>query len=159
MRKRLVTLSVIVIATLTISTIALAGTGTDEESDVVISGTGALVAAGIGNVELHGAGWVRLAMNGDLTITDLAGDAEIVIDPARDSAAADSTTIVLEGFEGVVTIKGSRFALSASGKFRRITAKGTGWVFLQGHGWYRASGGHFGRWTPAGTRVTYNLSD
>jgi len=154
MRTRITVLAAFVVSALLVTSVALA-----DEGDVVIEGTGKLVAAGIGNVELQGAGYVRLAMSGDVTITDFAGDAEIKIRSAGDEkasdSAAESTTISLINFTGVVTVEGSDFSISASGKFRRLTAKGTGTVFLQGRGWYRTSGGRYGFWTPGGVRLTY----
>lgn len=154
MRTRITVLVAVVVSALMVTSVAVA-----DEGDVVIEGTGKLVAAGVGDVELQGAGYVRLAMRGNVTITDFAGDAEIKIRSASDENASDSatesTTISLTNFTGVITVEGSDFSISASGKFRRLTAKGTGTVFLQGRGWYRTSGGQHGFWTPGGVRLSY----
>ncbi len=153
MRTRITVLAAIVASALMVTSVAVA-----DDGDVVIEGTGKLVAAGIGNVEIEGQGQVQLKMSGDVTITDHAGDADIVIRSAGDDNGAESdsesTTITLTGFTGVVTIEGSDFSVSASGKFRRLAARGTGTVFLQGRGWYRTSGGQHGAWTSDGVRLS-----
>ena len=133
---------------------------TDSEvTDVVIDGSGRLVAHGKGKVVIHGSGWVKINMRyGNITIADHAGDATIKIRPEDGVAElADDTTVVLEGFAGVVVVRGSDFTIKARGKFRKIYATGRGVAFLKGRGWYRATGGYFGTWTSGGIRVIYAL--
>jgi len=67
----------------------------------------------------------------------------------------DSTTITLDDFTGIVTVQGTDFSISASGKFRRVAARGTGSVLLQGRGWYRIRGGQHGIWTSDGIRLSH----
>lgn len=156
MRKRLIVMVALILSVLSVSGAAFAlDTASDE---VTIDGTGKLTAHGVGNVAIEGAGWVKIKMNGDITIVDNAGDATIRIRPFGHSwQRADDATVVLEDFKGVIVVRGSDFTIDAEGKFRRIFAKGRGVAFLQGRGWYRATGGYFGTWTPGGVRVIYSL--
>ncbi len=130
-------------------------------SEVNLEGSGKLVAVGVGSIELRGAGSVRVDMSGDIMIVDEAGDAQITVEPVND-AASDSyppvtaAEITLTGFSGRISVTGSDFAVIAEGKFRRLMALGTGSAFLEGWGWYRASGSQFGFWTPAGVQVGYD---
>ena len=156
MRKRMIVVVALILSVLSVSGAAFAlDTASDE---VMIDGTGKLSAHGVGNVAIEGSGWVKIKMNGDITIVDNAGDATIRIRPfGALGESADDTTVVLEDFAGVIVVRGSDFTINAEGTFRRIFANGTGVAFLQGRGWYRATGGHFGTWTPGGVQVSYSL--
>ncbi|MEX0827136.1 MAG: hypothetical protein WD184_10355 [Acidimicrobiia bacterium] len=156
MRKRMIVVVALILSVLSVSGAAFALDTTSDE--VTIDGTGKLSAHGVGNVAIEGAGWVKIKMNGDITIVDNAGDASIRIRPfGHHWERSDDTTVVLEDFKGVIVVRGSDFTIEAEGRFRRIFAKGTGVAFLQGRGWYRATGGYFGTWTPGGVRVNYSL--
>lgn len=158
MRKRMIVMVALILSVLTVGSAAFALETTSDGAEVTIDGNGQLVAHGTGNVAIEGDGWVKIEMDGNITIVDNAGDATIKIRPRGQTAeSADDTTVVLEDFNGVVIVRGSDFAIEARGKFRRIYANGDGTAFLQGRGWYRATGGHFGTWTPGGIRVTYSL--
>jgi hypothetical protein len=158
MLKRMTVVVAVILSVLTLSSLASALDTESGAAEVVIDGTGKLVARGRGNVAIEGAGWVKLKMNGDITIVDNAGDAVIRVRPRDQSAGlAEGSTVVLEDFVGVVVVRGSDFTIEAHGRFRRIYAIGRGVAFLQGHGWYRATGGHYGLWTPGGVRVIYSL--
>lgn len=158
---RRITLIGLVIALVAIpaaTALAVDDTASDEVSDVLIEGRGKLVARGVGEIELHGGGWTRIKMVGDVTIVDHAGDAEIRITSDGPTVPTDSaTTIVLEDFDGALRVKGSDFTVSAEGRFRRIAAKGQGSAFLAGRGIYRATGGS-GIWTVPGVRVNFFLT-
>jgi hypothetical protein len=143
---------------LSVLSVGSAAFALETSDEVTIDGTGKLTAHGVGNVTIEGGGWVKIKMNGDITIVDNAGDATIRIRPFGHLwEHADDTTVVLEDFKGVIVVRGSDFTIEAEGRFRRIFAKGTGVAFLQGRGWYRATGGYFGTWTPGGVRVIYSL--
>lgn len=158
MLKRMTVLVAVILSLLTVSSLAVALDTESGTTEVVIDGTGKLVAQGRGNVGISGAGWVKFNMNGDITIVDNAGDAVIEVRPRGQSADfADGSTVVLEDFEGVVVVRGSDFTIEGHGRFRRIYAIGRGVAFFQGNGWYRATGGHYGPWTPGGIRVIYSL--
>jgi hypothetical protein len=157
MRRRMIVMVALMLSVLSVggAAFALDPTGVSE---VTIDGTGKLSAHGVGSVAIDGGGWVKIKMNGNITIVDNAGDATVRIRPRGDHwERADDTTVVLEDFKGVIVVRGSDFTIEADGKFRRIFANGRGTAFLQGRGWYRATGGFFGTWTPGGVGVIYAL--
>jgi hypothetical protein len=157
MRKRYGVVAAILAGVLAVTGVAHAAEETTA-SNVVIDGVGTLVAHGRGHVELTGRGWAKFVMHGDITVT--IGDDTKVIIRALDQdpeVVTDATTISLDDFTGVIVVRGARFHVSAKGRFRRIKAAGTGVAFLQGRGWYRATGGYYGTWTKPGLRVTYSL--
>lgn len=158
MRKFITVLAAVVASTVLLTSVALADTDTGGDGDVYVEGTGRLVAAGVGSVYVQGDGFVKLKIKGDVTITDYAGDARIVIRPFGDDAyspGSDDTTITLNGFRGVIKVRGSDFSIDAEGRVRRLVARGTGSAFLQGRGWYRTSGGQSGYWTRQGITITF----
>lgn len=157
MRKRYGIVAAILAGVLALTSVAYAADETDA-SNVVIDGVGKLVAHGRGHVELAGHGWAKFVMHGDVTVT-IGDDTKVIIreldqDPV---VVTDATTISLDDFTGVIVVRGTRFHVSAKGRFRRIKAAGAGIAFLQGRGWYRATGGYYGTWTKPGLRVTYSL--
>ena len=157
MRTRITVLAAIVALALMVTSVAVANDGVV----VIVEGTGKLVAAGFGDVELEGGGRVHLRMRGDVTITDFAGDADLLIRSAGDDSAADSetdsATVELSDFTGVVTVEGSDFSISASGEFGRLAARGSGTVVMQGRGWYRTFGAKRGVWRSDGVRLSSKL--
>ena len=156
MRKFITVLAAVVASTVLVTSVALADT--DGNGDAYVEGTGRLVAAGVGSAYVQGDGFVKLKIKGNVTITDYAGDARIVIRPVGDDAyspESDGTTITLNGFRGVIKVRGSDFSIDARGKVRRLVARGTGSAFLQGRGWYRTSGGQSGHWTRQGVNITF----
>jgi hypothetical protein len=157
MGKRLTVVLAVVLALLAVSAGAYA---LEQESNgVVIDGAGTLAAHGRGHIEVDGAGWLRIRMSGDITIT--TGDDSIVrvrpLGQDTPDVTEGAATISLEDFVGIIVVRSSDFQVSAAGGFRHIFAKGDGVAFLQGRGWYRATGGYFGTWTKPGLRVQYSL--
>ncbi len=149
MRKRTIILVAAFVAALLIIPAGLAFAG-----EANVSGTGALWARGTGTAVIDGAGHVTMAIDGDVTIVDHAGDAHVVITSrpgdTAESLAAD-TEYELENFRGIVKVTGSDFTIEAHGRMK-FRAAGTGSVYLQGHGTYRTRHLH-GRWTPTGVRI------
>jgi len=159
MQKRLTAVLALVLGLMTVSSAAHALDEGADQTSVEIDGAGALAAHGHGHVEIDGSGWARLTMHGDITIT--IGDDTTIKTRTLGADAADTVdgpaTVTLEGFVGVIVVRGADFHISATGDFRRVFAKGEGVAFLQGRGWYRATGGYFGTWTVPGVRVSYRL--
>src|SRR3990170_2122749 len=143
MQKRLTAVLALVLGLMTVSSAAHA---LDEGADQT-------------SVEIDGSGWARLTMHGDITIT--IGDDTTIKTRTLGADAADTVdgpaTVTLEGFVGVIVVRGADFHISATGDFRRVFAKGEDVAFLQGRGWDRATGGYFGTWTVPGVRVSYRL--
>jgi len=148
MRKRLIVVLAVVMAVLVVPVgLALAG-----EADV--GGTGWLRARGTGVAVIDGGGHIAMAVDGDVTIVDHAGDAHVVISSrpgTGEEPLASDSEYELENFRGVIRITGSNVTVKAHGRMK-FRAVGTGSAFLRGHGWYETRGLH-GEWTPAGVRV------
>jgi hypothetical protein len=138
-----------------LATVALvpAASAAEAETDARVSleGRGVLWAGGAGHVEIAGAGRARLAVNGDVSIVDHAGDARIWV---RGVPAAADTTLTLDDFRGVVRITGSDFTVEADGRIFLVAA-GQGTARLDGTGWYRVHHDGWGRWSDAGLEVAY----
>lgn len=128
---------------------AAAETGTNAR--VSLDGRGVLWAGGSGHIAIAGAGRARLAVNGNASIVDHAGDARIWV---GGELIADATSLTLEGFRGVVRVTGSDYALEADGRILlRVAGQGT--ALLDGTGWYRVLHDGWGRWPDAGSEVPY----
>ncbi len=150
MRKRILT-----VLALTTSLLLVAGVAVAQEADTAANGTvlhgkGVLYAKGHGTAILNMGGLLQMRVRGDVTITDLAGNAVIRIDDGPESGLADrasdgGTTVVLENFSGSITVRGTRFRVKAVGTMA-YRAKGKGTAFLHGHGWWRTRT-HRGSWS------------
>lgn len=123
----------------------------DDGHRVTLEGRGALWAAGFGRVEVSGAGTVRLAVKGDVSIVDHAGDARIRV---AGLPPADDTALTLEDFRGVVRITGSDFTVVAEGRIL-LRAAGRGTALLEGTGRYRVHHDGWGLWADPGVEVPY----
>ncbi len=130
---------------------AASATGAESATGVTLQGKGVLRAGGQGHVEIAGAGRVRLAIGGDVSIVDRAGDARIWV---RGEFVADTTSLTLEDFRGVVRIVGSDFTVEADGRIL-LAAAGQGTALLEGSGWYRLRHGGGGRWSDLGAGLAY----
>lgn len=152
MRKRLM-----IIATALLVAVALAAPVAAQEettSEASFRGRGLLFAAGNGTADLDGRGTVRMVINGDVTIEDLAGDATVVIKsrPGEpDTQETVTSTIVLEDFEGYIALRGTDWALTAEGAMV-LLARGGGTAELTGQGvWHTKH--RFGFWSDEGSQV------
>ena len=137
--------------------VAFAQTGPDGEESV-ISGTGYLKASGSGTVSVDMAGARRMAVDGDATIVDLAGDARVHIGAQGDRAAeaealAAQSTYELTGFQGLIAVTGSDFTVEVDG-FTAFRAKGTGTAELTGEGVWETRH-DWGFWSPDGAVLDF----
>ncbi len=162
MRKRLITVVSMTMALLMVAGLAYAQEATTDAAEpadsteangTVLHGRGKLWAKGTGTALMEVHGKVRMRIKGDVVIEDIAGDATIRIadGPWRTFAeeAGDSTTIVLENFNGAVYVRGSHFKLDAHGRMAFV-AKGKGRVYLEGDGVWRTRRNR-GVWSQGGT--------
>lgn len=145
----------------TLATTMVIGTGSVasavEEDRITVSGSGWLAARGVGSATLDMGGWIRMQLDGSLTIDDVDGDLEVRIATSR--AGLDSAPerlggpeVVLRDFRGYVAVRGSHFLAKAEGRMRFV-ARGTGFAYLEGRGVYKTRRGDFHRWDPAGGRL------
>jgi hypothetical protein len=140
-RKRLV---VVVTAVATLMTLAVAAQA--EAADATLEGKGYISARGIGAAILDGRGRVQMAIDGDVVIYDLAGDALVKMSavPEQEADRAGvpleevnpTTTYTFDNFRGRLQVVGSDFRIEAEGNMR-FRAHGEGVVELDGRGWWK----------------------
>ncbi len=141
MRRRIITILALSASLLMVASLASAQETDAALDGVVLQGKGKLVAAGHGTAVLDMGGTLHLRISGNVTITDLAGNARIAIDDGLESDVADrasdrGTTVVLENFTGTVKVRGRHFRVRAEGRMF-LVAEGKGRAFLHGRGWWR----------------------
>lgn len=141
MRKRILTVLALAVSLLMVAGVAVAQEADTEANGTVLHGKGTLVAKGNGTAILDMGGTLRMRVRGDVTITDLAGNATIVVNDGPDAPLSDrahdgGTTVVLENFSGSIAVRGSHFRVRAHGAME-FAARGKGTAFLAGHGWWK----------------------
>lgn len=110
---------------------------------VDLRGSGALWAKGAGRTRVHMHGTYRANVVGDVTITDHAGDVEVLVDGSlRD---LPGNTIVLRGFHGRLRLRGSNFEVRTNGRIE-LHVRGAGKATLVGHGVWKTRNGREGVW-------------
>jgi len=149
MSKRTITfLGVVLAAMLAVPAAAMAQTD-ESASDVTLAGRGWLKARGTGTAHIEMGGFLRLRLEGDVTIVDHAGDLRVTVrgqsEDARRAQADASGRVVLLDFDGVVKLKGSHFEIDADGSMV-IKAKGHGVAELDGDGVFRTRRGPWRDW-------------
>ncbi|NNE73532.1 MAG: hypothetical protein HKN26_07710 [Acidimicrobiales bacterium] len=142
-------LAVLLLVPATASAQEVAEESGDSNRLQTISGRGYLAAVGTGTMEVSMGGRLGMRIDGDIVITDHAGDLRVRVrnhnaESDRAEELTRTTTITLEGFRGQIGLKGSDFTIVAegSGAFR---ARGAGTAYLDGEGKFRTR--HRG-WTP-----------
>ena len=142
MRKRMFAL----LAVFTVfMAVAVTAQAQETESDSV-EGRGWIWAKGSGVAILDGKGKVHMAIDGDVVIYDLAGDAVVkigaVAEDEPDGAGGQlqeltpTTTYTLDNFRGRLHIAGSDFRIEAEGEMR-FRGHGQGVVEVDGVGWWK----------------------
>ena len=153
MSKRLSIILGVIAAVVLGGAVALAQTPDAGESDTNLSGRGFLKASGSGTVSIEMGGVLRMAVDGDVTIVDVAGDARVQIaDPGTRSESAEEltsdTTYELTNFQGVIRVAGSDFTVEVDG-FTAFHARGEGEATLAGEGVWKTRK-QWGFWSPDG---------
>jgi len=157
MSKRLALMLGVVVAVVLGGAVALAQTGSATDTEAHLRGTGFLHASGSGSVSIEMGGILRSALEGDVTIVDLAGDARVHIasagtGPAGAEELRGDATYQLDGFQGVVRVAGSDFTVEVDG-FAAFKARGTGTAYLTGEGVWKTRN-NWGFWTGEGSRLS-----
>ena len=146
LRKTIALVALTALLVVAFSTAALA------DSEATVSGTGWLAARGTGTATLDMGGWIKMKVDGDVTINDFDGD--LVFRIASTEAALDSAEarfgpeIVLKDFQGYLTARGSHFLLRAEGSMKFL-AHGHGFAYLVGEGIYKTRRGPVRTWDNA----------
>ncbi|NNC92964.1 MAG: hypothetical protein HKN80_10775 [Acidimicrobiia bacterium] len=154
MSKRLTVLLSIVLVVVVGGTVAYAQT--DSEAGTVLRGKGSLKASGSGSVNIEMSGVLALAADGDVTILDNSGDARVhILSHGDREAGANELTgessYELSGFQGIVRVVGSDFAVETAG-FTALRARGSGSAELNGDGVWKTRA-DWGFWTENGVRL------
>lgn len=155
MRKRMLVLLAVFGVFMTITVAAQAQEA--DAADHSVDGRGWIWAKGTGVAILDGRGVVHMAIDGDVVIYDLAGDAVVKIgavpEEEPDGAAAQlrdvapTTTYTFDNFRGRMVVVGSDFRIEAEGNMK-FRGHGRGVVEVDGHGWWKTLHGR-GTWNGA----------
>lgn len=154
MSKRLILMVTVVLMVVVGSAVAWAQeTDRPADAETTLAGRGFLDASGSGNAGLEMRGVLRMAVDGDVVIVDIAGDARVHIgspgQAARDAEAlTGQPTYELTDFQGVIGIAGSHFIVEVDG-FTAFKAKGGGKAELVGEGIWRTRN-NWGFWSESG---------
>ncbi len=145
MLKRVVTIAAVVTSLLAVTVVAQAQEP-EAAGDSTIEGRGYIWAKGSGVAILDGRGRVQMAIEGDVVIYDLAGDAVVKIGAVPgeepDGAGArledvdPTTTYTFDNFRGRMQVVGSDFRIEAEGEMK-FRGRGEGVVELDGQGWWK----------------------
>jgi len=145
-RKSIALLALTALLLVALSTVALA------DSEATVSGRGWLAARGTGTATLDMGGWIKMKIDGNVSINDFDGDLAVRI--ASSEASLDQAEsrfgpeIVLEEFEGYLAARGSHFLLRAEGTMK-FKAHGHGFAYLVGEGAYKTRRGPVRTWDDA----------
>ena len=143
MRKRM--LAVLAVFSVFMS-VAVAAQAEETERTGSVEGRGYIWAKGVGTAILDGHGRVQMAIDGDVVIYDLAGDAVVKIgavpeeEPDGNGAQLrevnPTTTYTFDNFRGRMQIAGSDFRIEAEGEMK-FRGHGEGVVEVDGRGWWK----------------------
>jgi hypothetical protein len=149
-KKTIALVALVALLLVALSAMALA------QDEATVSGTGWLAARGTGTATLDMGGWIKMKIDGDVTVDDFEGDLAVRIassENALDQAESRrGPEIVLEGFEGYLAVRGSHFLLRAAGTMK-FKAHGHGFAYLVGEGIYKTRRGPVRPWDDATGRL------
>ena len=121
---------------------------TEAVSDPTVEGRGWLAAMGSGDVEIDMGGHLRMWVEGDVILTDRAGDMKFVVRGGEEREAQDAEAgldVILNDFRGVLRVRGSDFSIDVAGEVF-LLAHGRGEATLQGNGLYKTRYGNIRPW-------------
>jgi hypothetical protein len=136
MKKLLVATLALVLAGL----FALPGVASAQDGEATVEGRGWLWARGEGTVDIDMGGRIRLHVDGDVTVTDNAGDMRIRLRGGSGPEEERATNVSLDDFRGTIHVHGSDFTVSVDGKVV-LNAHGHGRAVLVGEGVYKTRHG------------------
>ena len=115
----------------------------EHGDDPTVEGRGWLAAKGAGSVEIDMGGRLRMRVDGDVILTDHAGDMRFQIRGGneRDAEANESgLDVILNDVNGRLRVTGSDFSILVDGEVK-LAAHGRGQAWLEGDGVYRTRSG------------------
>ena len=139
MKKVFVAVLMVILAGL----FALPGVASAQVDDPTVEGRGWLYAKGTGSVDIDMGGRIRMRLDGDVIITDHAGDLRVELHGGaeqRQAEAESGTDIILNDFTGALRVRGSNFTVHADGDVM-LNAHGRGSAWLEGDGVYKTRRG------------------
>jgi hypothetical protein len=119
--------------------LAPAGLAAAETDDPTVESRGWLAAKGTGSVEIDMGGRLGLRVDGDVILTDHAGDMRFSVNGGEErsaEAAESGLDVVLNDFAGAVRVRGSDFSILVGGEFM-LMAHGRGQAWLEGTSLYK----------------------
>lgn len=118
----------------------------EADSEATVEGRGWLYASGTGDVDIDMGGKIRLRVDGDVTVTDHAGDMRILTRGGSDLTEQErSANVVLTDWRGVIKVRGSDFTVTVDGQVV-LNAHGRGQANLDGEGVYKTRNGDRMAW-------------
>jgi hypothetical protein len=127
--------AVVVGAAIVFGALAPAASAQDTRGEIDLRGRGVLGAHGSGVVALKGAGEVYLNANrGILLVKDLGGDAVVEVEGGGGTGEWNGFDVYFGS--GKAHIAGRDVAVIVIGTDIDLRAKGKGWAYLQGRGYY-----------------------
>jgi len=148
----------VIVALVAILVMALAGVASAQEAESAqadVWGKGWLKAKGTGNATLDMGGWIKVAIDGDVAITNLGDDFEVRLRvDGSDSYLTESVgpDVLLEEFEGWVGVRGNHFLIELEGELK-FRAHGGGVAYLEGEGVYKTRRGPIKVWDVGGVEI------
>lgn len=126
---------------------ALPATALAQDGDeVTVEGRGRLHAKGSGDVDIDMGGHIRIRVDGNVTITDNAGDMRVRLRGESDASEEERTTNVsLSDFRGFINVRGTDFSVVIDGQVV-LHAHGRGQALLTGDGVYKTRNGETTPW-------------
>lgn len=127
----------------------LASAQADEATgDPTVEGRGWLGAKGSGSVEIDMGGRLRMHINGDVILTDHAGDMRFQAHGGEERSAETAEAgldVILNDFRGALRVQGSDFSILVDGEVK-LLAHGRGQAWLEGTGVYKTRHGDVMVW-------------
>jgi hypothetical protein len=120
----------------------------ESTDDPTVEGRGWLAAMGSGDVEIDMGGHLRMWVEGDVILTDRAGDMNFVVHGSEEREAQNAEAgldVILNDFRGVLRVRGSNFSITVDGEVFFL-AHGRGEATLQGNGLYKTRYGNIRPW-------------
>ncbi len=157
MSKRLIVMLTVVLTVVVGSAVAWAQeTDRPVDAETELEGKGFLNASGSGTASLEMRGVLRIAVDGDVVIVDIAGDARVRIGSSGQSrddaeAFASQPTYELTDFQGAIRVVGSHFTVEVNG-FTAFKARGGGQAELDGEGVWKTRN-NWGFWSETGVTL------
>ena len=121
---------------------------TEAAGDPTVAGRGWLAAMGSGDVEIDMGGHLRMWVEGDVILTDRAGDMHFVVRGSEEREAENAEAgldVILNDFRGILRVRGSDFSIDVDGEVLFL-AHGRGEATLQGTGLYKTRYGNIRPW-------------